>query len=916
MLPFSPIIITGIVIICILIGALFGLMKGLKKATVRLITVVGAALIAGIISTPIAKILVNKRIVSDIMEYLQISDIYHELISASPAIDELSIALLIAFLLLFVITIIPYTIANMTMNIEKPENFKERILGAPVGAVQGLVAALIPVIILAGYLSVTDRVVDIMLSDTSGVMSGAEADLKYVDGIIEEFREDPFVRMFCGRGTPHEQNSAFENDGSLSVSRTSSKNKNTNNFLFESISKINFRNRKISLTNECVIISQSFVDIAPIVTSGNSTYTKDEIYHIEDIVQNLGESRIIMEVGADIISGGSQKWLNGEPFLGYAFVGIDENIDPIIIELFKILKDTTSETLKDDIKFALELVNVFDRHELLIFYDDSSFIENINGEFISELLDLLSQNERFNIIIPEVTNLGIKILATTLNLPETSQDVYNEIMADISVALNATLADGITDENLERLSNEIYDSLRNGGIDVPEDVCDVVSHAMSELFAEQGGNISSDLVKQYFEDYALVHDVIEKGNVSSSAEGYYDLSNNISYAEKLDILNRIGVLEHYDKNERLSEAKEYDIVYNNMTADDFTDYIISVYNKVNQDISGSNGAKDSILTLASPESMNSHKITTESLLLESGECELSEEDINNISTGLDNILGFVDSVEASGGEITLDNLDSFDISSVGQALDLFKDTSLLGETVDPLAGAIIGNITGSSSDVSAALKDGNVSYESLMDTVQTTAAVISNIQSNTASDYDKTESMITLLECITPENADVVVSVVDKNFMVQQGSDPLYAEERSNALKVALEEMAQLDPVDHNAEAEKIRYIFEMCTDDSPEIYGENGIFSSADELISMGTESKVVSAVLKDVTVDENGNSVTDALGFASKISADDKVKIEEAINDYYYEKSLTESTDNLTALSESLISIAALFALNININ
>ena len=81
---------------------------------------------------------------------------------------------------------------------------------------------------------------------------------------------------------------------------------------------------------------------------------------------------------------------------------------------------------------------------------------------------------------------------------------------------------------------------------------------------------------------------------------------------------------------------------------------------------------------------------------------------------------------------------------------------------------------------------------------------------------------------------------------------------------------------------------------------------------ISMGVESKVVSAVLKEITVDEQGNAKTDSLGLASKISDDDKKQIEEEMRKYYNDLSTTESEAKLKIISESLDALSILLDLD----
>lgn len=723
------IIFTIIVVAATLIGAAFGLIKGFTKSTIRIISVVLAILISFIIAVPISKLFINEENLSVIISNLGMTETYNELVEASPALGELFTALPVAivapivFLLLFfvlkLIMLIPYLIVGsvFTKNKEK-EPFKTRAIGIPIGAVQGLVSVMLIVFVVAGFINIADKSIDTILKDSSGSLSEVQDGLEEVDLYIEEIKRDPIMGMLCGKSGTQTPESVSYKTNNVSLAKANNSQKVSNNFVFEGLTKIKFNGEKLSLTNECVVISETIVSATPLFNEGDSEFSENEISAIENVVGKFEKSGILVVVGADIVSGACEKWSNGEDFVGISFTSVGEDIDPIIIALLGTLKDTTAETLKEDVGDIVEILRVFEGYDLLSFSDTDALMKNISGDFISELLTILSANERFNVVIPEVTNLGIKMITSSLNIPEVSDKVF----------------------------------------------------------------------------------------------------------------------------------------------------------------------------------------------VESGSCELSEEDIKNIGEGFDHVFDFIESMEATDGELSFDKLESVDVSAVGKALDSFKDTSLLGGSVDPLAGAIVETVTGASSDVTSVLENGNVSYESLMNTVQSTAGVLNNIQNAEAGSSEKTEAVVSLLENITPENADVIIAVVDEDFMVQQGFGEEYASQSASAFKVALKEMSQLDSEEHEAEAEKIKYVLDMVTNTDKNAYGEDGVFKSVDDIISVAMDSKVAGAVIVDLAYDETGDVVIDALGIADSISNEDRELISDALQNYRDEKKDTVSPEEYERITKIDAAICSL--------
>lgn len=726
--------VTLAVLFFVILGALFGFVKGFKKSVLRLITVVIAAILAYFVSVPITGLFVTKNNVYSLIEMFGATETYNELIAASPAAEELVCALLasviatIVFILLFFIikllTLIPYAILSKKLSIFKNEDgeieketAKTKLIGLPIGAVQGLVSVMVIVFVLTGFFSVADNVLNTILNDKSGNLSELQDSLEPIHSVMEDIKKDPVVGLLCYDSPSDNDQTVKESCSNTSLS-ISAKKYGKNNFVFEGLTKIKFRGKKLSLTNESVIITRTFVHAMPLLDESDSGFSETQIETLDGLVGAFSESEILTEVGAELIAGACEKWSQGEEFLGVGFNGVSEDIDPILMAIFGSMKDSTAETLGEDLHSVVEVLLIFNDYNLLDKFNADSLIKNLNGDFISELLTTLSANERFNVVIPEVTNLSIKMIAKTLNI------------ADVS-----------------------------------------------------------------------------------------------------------------------------------------------------------------------------------DLLLEPGHYNLSEEDIQNLSEGFDHIFTFIDSIESLEGDISFDKINAIDITSMGLALDSFKKTTLLGNAVDPIAGAVVSGVTGSSAEnITDALEEGDVSYESLMDTVQSTANVINNMQKEDATVEEKQQAIVDLFENITPENAEVIVAAVDKDFVVQMGADPNYAEPFAEVISVSLKEMATLDEAEHEAEAEKVKYIFDIVANSDKNAYGEDGVFESVEDIITVAMDSKVAGTVLMELAYDDNGNEVSDALGIATSISDEDREHIAQELMSYYEDKKATESPEELERINQMTQAVSLL--------
>ena len=319
--------ISSLIIVSILGGALFGFIRGYRRTIVTLISVVVAALISFAFSAIIAKAFINSESIVKLFTTFDMMELYNELSGVSPALIELLGALPVAvvapilFVILFFILkfifMIPCVIVCKIMNIVKKEEMSQRLLGIPLGALQGFVVALIPVLILAGYFNVVDRMMTVIVNEEAVEVSEASSESGYeeINAYLEDIKKDPAIVILCN-------------------------NQGKNNFVFNSLSKFKFRGERVSLPNEIIIITDSFMQLEPLMNNGgeSTSISEKEITALENFVDKFGESKVLTEVGAEIIAGACQSWANNEDFMGVSFSGVDENIDPIIFALFDCIE--------------------------------------------------------------------------------------------------------------------------------------------------------------------------------------------------------------------------------------------------------------------------------------------------------------------------------------------------------------------------------------------------------------------------------------------------------------------------------------------------------------------------------------------------------------------------------------------------
>ena len=916
--------VTLFVFICAVIGALFGLNRGFKRSIVTLIGAIVSAVLAFFLAVPVSKLIITPQMIETVLQNLGALEIYNELISASSSLKEIVIMLPAAiiapiiFLLLFAIIKLLMKIPCGIISLSLGSKSHNRVLGVPLGAVQGLVSAFVIVVVITGFISVADNITTAVLADTSDSTVQLRESFDDINSALADVKKDPVVKLMCP-----------ESDESEKSHQKTSVNK-----VFNSLTSFKLNDEKVSTSDELVKVTDTAVSVTPLLSNKNiSQWSDEEIIAIEHFSNNFQNSAILIQVSPELIAQMSDNWSRGESFLGIEPPSVDKTIDPLLNSLYGSLRVTTSETLKEDLSDFIEILKIFNKYGIFekLSNDGSNILIALDGEFITELLGLLNENERFCVIVPEVTNMSLRILATTLKLPENNTEIYHNVTNDIAVSITNVLSSGATQESVEQLSIATRESLKNNGIEISAEASAIVSDALLKKF-NNSDNASAAEIQSFFEDFAIIYDAVNAAGseqMNSGELGYANLSNsskdemlnydfdNMSYDEKLAFLSAIGLYDHYNSQHDLSNADH--TLDNGKKAEEFVDYILYVYSIINANYDSLNNENGEALNgLRSPETILTTKVTAEDLLINT-DVKFTEDDIKEFGNSFNAITAFIDSYSSIEGDISMDNLHEIDIASAGKALDSLKNISALSDSVDKISNAVVSEIVGTNTNITDKMNANNTSFEEIFITVGSTSQVISNISDKEKSEEEKEAAILDLLLNLTPGTADVVNEVITEDLVKQYGVYEAQAPASVKALRAAFIEMANLTGEEHDSEAQHIIRLIELTTlirnsdTESIIIIGPDGLFESETHLINMAIHSKVAVASLKSITIDEIGAPIYDALNLSGMLTEESKSIIASELNNIYTESINSMSDEELNNLINNIYSVS--YLLNIEI-
>ncbi len=240
------------------------------------------------------------------------------------------------------------------------------------------------------------------------------------------------------------------------------------------------------------------------------TTEENAIYAIADSFEN---STILPAIAGELVNGATDAWKQDDDFVGLdkSFIYVDQSgmFDNFITTLIDILnvdsEQGKEEALCADLSTVADVLVISIRGDVFTNFGDSDALVDALSKkgVVNNIVTALGQNESMKVLVPEITNIGVRAIATTLGVKENVASVYDDMMQTIAKGLNnAKNKDG--DAQINAVSQTLETAFDEAGMEVDPEVVDSYSVTMIESLIEEndGEEITVDDVKGFFAVYA------------------------------------------------------------------------------------------------------------------------------------------------------------------------------------------------------------------------------------------------------------------------------------------------------------------------------------------------------------------------------------------------------------------------------
>ncbi|MBQ7334881.1 MAG: hypothetical protein IJW92_00185 [Clostridia bacterium] len=732
----------------------------------------------------------------------------------------------------------------------------------------------------------------------------------------------------------------------------------------DSLTSFDVNGNTAHLKNELSSVADLGFNVFRLTQTELTSYGVTEADIILEIADSFDSSEMLPAIAGELLYNATDAWLNGEDFIGipvetlyFEETGMfNDFMNRLILVLHT--DSQSSDALCADMDTVAQMLATLIRSDILSNLDDqNALIAQLSQEgLVNSLVTTLGNNNTMKVLIPEVTNIGVRAIATTLGIKEDAGAVYAEFLDTVAADLNSVK--GMTStEQVTAVSSSLSTAFNEAGMVIDKEVIDFYSTAIVKSVIEPSGDadITPESVQGFFAVYAwntqeLYADQV-KGNSANKTQtiaGTEDTS-----FEMLQVLLQGTVFEGMTAEElrnsgagvlarvtyRLTLIKTDDTDPENTIEKQASEIVMAEFSTIlNEDEHGellevlsnvtitaalSESSVNVTASLQSAETMKETTIviTTDKLLVDAQAAadKINDSNIANEAAAIENIFATAGSLSS-----TLTNGEEMDLAevagSMGVILDSLSATESYGtEQSSTLFTAVMQSSTvreAADLDMATATQmgqkgsAGDAKYEETFKNVANTVTVMGSMGANGGE--LKEEDIVEMIRGLNPQTAGMIEVYVTPSRLTDSYNVPAnYSTTAAPLISNLFGYMAEaeMDDAQYEKEAKAINNILTITmaardhagdSEHNKTLFGKNGILNSAEETVEALMASKALASSLRETPFEEDPFELSELM--QKDENADEEQELKDAIHNYYVEHHDAETKLTLQLIAKLL--------------
>lgn len=485
----------------LLICVIWAFFRGASRSKFRLIMVFLSA-IAAYVGTLLIKTSASSHIVLEKLSRLAAEsgfDILNQIAQYSPSLSELLLSsataltapliflglfialTVVTWIIYFVITLILFPLFHRS---EKKKAFR-KLRASINGLLQGVIVVIAFMIPICCYLELTPAVID-KIEETTSYTKVLLPDQTIVT--LEECKDD--IDQINSSLTVK----TFRNLGG--------------GWLYENLTDFSVvvgdSREKVKLTDEVGALFDFAYSIGGLSSKDITHYTAKEAELILNLGQSFADSKLLPALTSELLYNLTEAWKNGEAFATLEKPSMGEMFDPMFNDMIVIFNESSRdrEKLSEDIISVSKLAAKLAEYQVFAKIGDDDALSALltEGNAVAELSDILSENERMKVIVKDINDLAVILLARSFGVPEENTEVYNEMLASIADTITSS-RETPPEERKEIIKDTVSAELEKAGISVESEYIDRLATVFVEDFSDFDGEITPAFIAEFYKLY-------------------------------------------------------------------------------------------------------------------------------------------------------------------------------------------------------------------------------------------------------------------------------------------------------------------------------------------------------------------------------------------------------------------------------
>ena len=448
--------VISLFMLAIILGFLFGWIRGFSKSLIRFFMVLGMAVLAFFVVPALTKTILEADISKwniniNGIQVLNLKDFIGELLRKIPVVEDLvhasptleafikflpfmigNVLLFLVFFFLFkyISLIIYWIIAGIFFNKKKMEGKdKHKFIGAVIGAVQGILIACVCFVPVFGIIDTAEPVLQAAIAENAAAEEDTaetetaetvmpEVYYAEIEGEDESAESKEMVEKMEKAATEVEKyTSAFDNTWIIKVLNSLGVRKLSVN-MFDKLTTITSDNVTYSLRNQVKAVANVVPQAKAILESGLDMEDNVCLEKIRKAVNVMFDDEVFGNIIREIVPEAADKWSLNEKFCGISKPNFSNTAVDTLFEsmLVKIVADK-GENAKNDVNVSIDLLEICNDADLIKSVKDGDDIMTVfssKKDLMANLIDKALESNTLKNVMPELVNFGLDVIYKAL----------------------------------------------------------------------------------------------------------------------------------------------------------------------------------------------------------------------------------------------------------------------------------------------------------------------------------------------------------------------------------------------------------------------------------------------------------------------------------------------------------------------